>query len=312
MFASIDIGTNTVLLLIAKYDGQKLKVVHEDQRIPRLGKGVDEHRNLDPQAVDRVVEALKEYRRVIDHYYSSVQKVMVTATSAVRDAANRDEFMEKVNQQTGFEVRLLSGEEEAEWTYRGALSVLPPDLDLSGSLVTLDIGGGSSEISMGKEDELLDFYSFDIGSVRFTERFIHSDPPQEEEIKRCRAAIREAFEDHPFTMEGEAHAIGVAGTVTSLAFMEADLTDYDSQQLAGITMSRSQVQKWIKKISNMTSDELLNQHPVVMEGRADVFLPGILILDEFLKRYEFEEFYVSTGGIRHGAILKLYEKTRAQ
>ncbi|MDZ7693889.1 MAG: Ppx/GppA phosphatase family protein [Balneolaceae bacterium] len=310
MFASIDIGTNTVLLLIAEYVGDKLTVIHVDQRIPRLGKGVDENRNLSDRSIQRVINALKEYRRLIDHYYPQVEQTIVTATSAVRDSANQEQFLKQVKQKTGFDVRILSGEEEAEWTYLGARSMMPPDADLADQLITLDIGGGSTEVSLGRNDELIDFHSFDIGSVRFTERFIHSDPPKQEEIQACRKAIKTAFEDRLFSWEGEAQAIGVAGTVTSLAFMEAGLVTYDPQELAGMKMTKKQVSEWIKELSQMTTAELLKEHPVVMEGRADVFLPGILILEVFLSTYNFDDFLVSTGGVRHGAILKLYQQKK--
>lgn len=305
MFAAIDIGTNTVLLLIAKFDGESLDVIHEEQRIPRLGKGVDKQRNLSEESIQRVVEALVDYRRIIDHYYSSVTHTIVTATSAVRDAANKKLFKSRITKETGFNVRILSGEEEAQWTYLGARSLL--DTEVAERAVTLDIGGGSSEISMGRGNELIDYYSYDIGSVRFTERFIHSDPPKGAEIDSCRDAIVNAFEERPFSLNGEeTDAIGVAGTVTSLAFMEADLTAYEPEKLAGMRMSRESVQKWVHRISDMTTAELLEKYPVVMKGRADVFLPGILILEEFLKRFDFSEFIVSTGGIRHGAVIKLY------
>lgn len=310
MFASIDIGTNTVLLLIAEYDGDKLTVIHIDQRIPRLGKGVDENRNLSDESIQRVIDALKEYRRLIDHYYPQVEDLIVTATSAVRDSANQKQFLVQVKQKAGFDVRILSGEEEAEWTYLGARSMMPSDADLPDQLITLDIGGGSTEVTLGRNDKLIDFHSFDIGSVRFAERFIHSDPPKQEEIEACRKAIKAAFDDRPFSWDGEAQAIGVAGTVTSLAFMESGLLIYDAQKLAGMKMEKLQVTEWIQQLSQMTTDELLNEHPEVMEGRADVFLPGILILEAFLSAYNFEDFLVSTGGIRHGAILKLYQQKK--
>ncbi|MFH5832436.1 Ppx/GppA family phosphatase [Halalkalibaculum sp. DA3122] len=305
MYAAIDIGTNTLLLLIAEYDGDSLKVIHEEQRIPRLGQGVDKQRNLSEASVNRVVNALQEYRRIIDHYYPEVADTVVMATSAVRDSANRKEFKSIVSRETGFDLRILSGKEEARWTYLGARSML--SANIAQQAVTLDIGGGSSEVTLGKGHELLDYHSFDVGSVRFTERFLHSDPPGEDEVSRCRKAIAESFEHRPFSWNGKTEAIGVAGTVTSLAFMEINATAYKPEKLAGMRLTRNTVQQWVQKISHMKAAELLEEYPVVMEGRADVFLPGILILDEFLKRYDFEEIVVSTGGIRHGAIIKLFQ-----
>lgn len=310
MFAAIDIGSNTVLLLIAEYDGEKMQVIHQEQRMPRLGKGVDEHRNLSEEAVDRVISALKDYRRVIEHYYAGVSQIIVTATSAVRDSNNREEFKSQIKQETGFDILILSGREEAQWTYLGAHSML--EAAVSKQLLTLDIGGGSSEISLGRGQELIDYHSFDVGSVRFTERFINSDPPKQQEIENCRQAVGEAFDGHPFSWEGDAEAVGMAGTVTSLAYMEADLSTYDSQKLAGMKMSRKEVGEWISVISAMTAAELVDEYPVVMKGRADVFLAGILVLEVFLDKYGFDDFTVSTGGIRHGAVIQMYQQLTSQ
>lgn len=303
MFAAIDIGTNTVLLLIAKCDGSSFEVIHEEQRIPRLGKGVDKNHNLAKDSIDRVIEALREYRRIITYYYSDVKQTMVIATSAVRDSSNKEEFKSRVEKETGFTIHVLSGLEEAKWTYRGARSMLGPEV--GDTVITLDIGGGSTEVSLGINDKLTNYHSFDIGSVRFTERYIHSDPPRQEEIEACRKAIKEAFSANRFDWKGEADAVGIAGTVTSLAYMQSELTAYEPKKLAGMKMTTEQVRWWIDKISEMKTTELIDRYPVVMEGRADVFLPGILILEEFLKEYNFDQFIVSTGGIRHGGILKL-------
>ncbi|MGK7370344.1 MAG: Ppx/GppA phosphatase family protein, partial [Candidatus Halalkalibacterium sp. M3_1C_030] len=123
--AAIDIGTNTVLLLIAEKEGPNIHTLLEEQRIPRLGKGVDSSGNLDKESIQRVVDVLKEYRQIINSSYPNIQSLTVTATSAVRDAENRKDFTEKVQEATGFKVKVLSGEQEADFTFKGALSVLP-------------------------------------------------------------------------------------------------------------------------------------------------------------------------------------------
>lgn len=303
MFAAIDIGTNTALLLVAEKDGRTIRTVHEEQRIPRLGQGVDRERNLGGEAMKRVLDALTEYRGIIDRDFPQVTRTVVTATSAVRDAQNRGDFSKQIKEACGFDLRILSGNEEAEWTYAGALGAL--DGQVEGTSFVIDIGGGSTELALGNGNSLQDYYSYDIGSVRFTERYLYktTDLPSVTEVGACRRAIREAFEERPFAPGEGATAIGVAGTVTSLAYLEAGMREYEAEKLNGMTLPGPTVSRWIETLRRLSIREILERYPMVMEGRADVFLAGILILDEFMKRYSFRDLVVSTGGIRHGAIL---------
>lgn len=310
MYAAIDIGTNTALLLISELRNGRIRVLHEDQRLPRLGRGVDESRRLSEEAIERAVDALGSFRRVIDSQFTDVDRCIVTATSAVRDAENRDKLKNRVKRETGFDIKILSGEEEAAWTYAGALSVLPAPGDRQHMVI--DIGGGSTELATGKGTNLTDFHSFDIGSVRFSERFLKTDPPTDEEIQKCGHAIREAFEGHLFTFDEAVRAVGVAGTVTSLAYIDLGLTEYSSEKLANYRLAGDRVHYWIERLREMPSKEILDAYPVVMKGRADVILAGLLILQGFISFYEFKELVVSTGGIRHGAVLKMAEKEKGR
>ncbi|MEK9137819.1 MAG: Ppx/GppA family phosphatase, partial [Bacteroidota bacterium] len=162
----IDIGTNTVLLLVARLDtsGNITPLVYE-QRVPRLGKGVDAEKNLQADSMQRVIGVLKEYRAMMAQH--RLATAVVAGTSAVRDAHNKDEFAELVKREVGFDLEVLSGDEEAHWTYRGAISGVP---DFQRATV-VDIGGGSSEITVGDASSIHNKISLDIGSVRLTERF---------------------------------------------------------------------------------------------------------------------------------------------
>lgn len=301
--ASIDIGTNTVLLLVGQFSSQDtIKVLHEKQRLPRLGRGVDRSRKLSADAMDRVIACVQEYKQFIAHDYPELESITVTATSAVRDAGNRDQFIQRVRDETGLDIRLLSGEEEAMFTYRGALSVL--EKQEQPSRVVIDIGGGSTEIALGKGRVLQQCHSFDTGCVRFTEQYLDDDPPAPSRVKACREAISSLFQQHPFDIDTEDTAlIGVAGTVTSVAFMELELQRYVAAHLNGQSLEYDTVQKWIGLFESRPSSSFYQQYPAVMEGRADIFLAGLLILEQFMKLYEFPRLTVSTGGIRHGAIL---------
>jgi len=302
MKAAIDIGTNTVLLLVAEVRESVITPIHEEHRVPRLGKGVDADRTIGVAATKRVSDVLNEYQKIIQSQFPEVESIIVTATSAVRDANNREEFIRDIKNETGLEIRLLLGKEEAEWTADGALSVL--SISGKSNNLILDIGGGSTEVAYLSSSRVSDAYSYDMGSVRFTERFLKTNPPMDKEINACKNVIREYYESRPFSINGNVEAIGVAGTLTSLAGMALDLNEYKPQNINGFKVTRTLVQKVISDFSNHSSEAMLKKYPVYLAGRADIFMAGILILDGFLDAFDQESILVSTGGIRHGAILK--------
>lgn len=327
LYTAIDIGTNTVLLLIAEIkedDGKpKLSVVHEEQRLPRLGKHVDEHKHLHPDSMQRVLLALGEYQQVINSYRKerkSVSEPVVTATSAVRDAANREGFLQLVKQHTGWDIELLSGQDEARYTYGGALAMtagdMPEDTDHA---MVIDIGGGSTEVAFGSKDAKAPdlFESVNAGCVRFTERFLlnqDSDRRLDNQIKACYKATTECFEELGEIRKavagkrGQLALLGVAGTLTSLAWMQHHerlkrYKSYDANHLNGIVLTLEDVRYWRKYVAATGPERLIAEFPLVMQGRADVYLAGLIILEAFMDFFQQTELLVSTGGIRHGAIL---------
>jgi exopolyphosphatase/guanosine-5'-triphosphate,3'-diphosphate pyrophosphatase len=301
MKAAIDIGTNTALLLVAEISDDTLTVLHEEQRIPRLGQGVDDSRQLSIEAMGRVIKALNEYRNILDQRFPSVQDVYVTATSAVRDARNRSEFLKRVRRETDYQIKILSGFEEAQYTFLGAQSMLDAELIASQNVV-IDIGGGSTELVLGSREEIQDRYSYDMGCVRYTERFLQSDPPMQRQINACKEAIRQTLEEYDFYFPPKATLIGVAGTVTSLAFIDKQMDTYNSKSLTGHVLTKEMINSYIHKFQKLSSSKLLKLYPQVMEGRADIFLAGLLILLQVMETYNFQQLIVSTGGIRHGTI----------
>ena len=304
MNAAIDIGTNTVLMLIGAVENGALKTVHEEHRIPRLGKDVDKAKVLHPDSMQRVLDVLKEYKSIIAKDFPQVEKVVVTATSAVRDAQNRDEFIAMVKEETGLEIRLLSGDEEAQFTFAGAISTIPSsDKD---NFFVLDIGGGSTEVALGKDGAASDFISFDMGCVRYSERFLIHNPPYTEEITECKDEVFSLFGKKKFKVPRRVKAVGVAGTMTSLAAIDLQVDDPATlDRLNGHVINREKLSKSIEIFSLHTYDELLELSPVLLKGREDIFLAGLLILESFLKYHHLDEIIVSTGGIRHGVLLSL-------
>jgi len=301
-YAAIDIGSNTVLLLVADYERPKFKVLFEEQRAPRLGKGVDESGNLAEDSIKNVLKVLQEYKEILLSQFPEVEKIIVTATSAVRDAKNRAYLLRSIENQTGFKVCILSGKEEAEYTYKGALSVLNHS---NSPYSIIDIGGGSTEISMGTGNELGEVYSYDTGCVRFTERYLHGNPPLTDEIYNCRKAIKKVLQGYSFDVEPEAQLIAVAGTATSLACIDLGIDNYIPDKINGYRIDRSQIRYFLHELQAYSSEELLKEFPSVMKGRSDIFYAGLLILIEVMDYLNADELMVSVGGIRHGAILSL-------
>lgn len=303
--AAIDIGTNTVLLLVAVKEENNIRVLEEQQRVPRLGRNVDNQRNLADEAMHRVINILKEYQSLVKQKYPDAGRPIVTATSAVRDANNREDFLHQVEKQTGLKVTILSGLQEAACTFLGAQSVLS-NVPRNQLKIVLDIGGGSTEIALGREAEILDSYSFDMGCVRFTERYLKNIPPTHAQLNACRRAIQDMLTKYPYDLEDDIRLVGVSGTVTSLVYIDQDLTEYDNDRINGYRLSFDMIRKYISTFSLITPSDLINRYPVVMDGRADIFLAGLLILEGVMDLYEFNSLTVSTGGIRHGAIFLEY------
>jgi len=299
--ASIDIGTNSVLLLVANIRDGGIEVLEEKQAVPRLGKGVDADKNLHPDSCDRVVEVLKKYKAHLEENYpQAANDVVVTATSAVRDSSNREEFLNQIYQETGWRVQLLTGEEEAQTTYTGAISVLK---DQNENFVVLDIGGGSTEIALGKQLQLSSGISVDMGSVRFSERYLKSDPPKKEELKTLRIEVNSLLKTKSFNLK-KYRLVGVAGTVTSIAAIELGLDEYNASRINGYLLKKKSVEEFIDEFSKITSDEIEQKYSPFLTGRGDVITGGLIILHEFMNHFNFDELIVSTGGIRHGILTK--------
>ncbi|MGZ4317724.1 MAG: Ppx/GppA phosphatase family protein [Gaiellaceae bacterium] len=281
----IDLGTNSTRLLVADVEDGHVDEVARDTTITRLGEGVDERRQLLPVAVARVRNVLSGYRRELERL--GAERVLVLATSSVRDAENGEAFHGEIEWSYGFTTRLLSGEEEAELTRRGVAGGRELDPDA----LVLDIGGGSTELITESER-----ISLDVGSVRLTERFLRSDPPTGEELAAAANAVRELLPE----LEPK-EAIGVAGTITSLAALE--LGEYDPERVDGYRLSRAAVEAQLERLASLTVAER-RELPGLDPERAPVIGAGAVILDEVMKRYDLAELEVSERDLLHGAALE--------
>lgn len=300
--AAIDCGTNSIRLLVADGEpGGALVDVHREMRVVRLGQDVDRTGLLAPQALERTRLALADYAAVIGEL--GAERVRMVATSATRDARNRDDFFAMVDATLGVEAEIISGTEEAQLSFTGAIAGLPP---ATGRLLVADIGGGSTELVLGDASGVLSSFSMDVGCVRMTERHLHDDPPTTEQISAVvtdlRAAITAARKHVP--IESAATFIGVAGTVTTVCAIALGLDRYDADAIHGSSMSAQQVHDVTQLLLTMTHDQRAAL-PVMHPGRVDVIAAGALVLRTLVEETCADEVLVSEHDILDGIALSV-------
>jgi exopolyphosphatase/guanosine-5'-triphosphate,3'-diphosphate pyrophosphatase len=282
--AVIDIGTNTTRLLVAERDDDGDLVELERRTIiTRLGQGVDATGRLADEAKDRVAEAIASYREIIDRV--GAKRIVAVATSAMRDAENGPEFRDYLKSKFGVDARTISGDEEARLTFLGATAGRNDDRDT----VVIDIGGGSTEYVVGRPAEEPTFHtSTQMGSVRFTERFLKSDPPGEHELQELAEAVRETVPD----LKAE-HAIAVAGTATSLAAIDG------ADEVHGYRLNLGACERITAMLAGMPLEDRRNVkglHP----DRAPTIVAGAVILTESVRTLDLGEVEISDRDILHG------------
>jgi exopolyphosphatase/guanosine-5'-triphosphate,3'-diphosphate pyrophosphatase len=293
--AAIDIGTNTVLLLVAEKRDGKLVAVEEHATITRLGQGVDKTRVLAPEAVERTNACLDAYAAITKRL--GVGKTDVVGTSAMRDAGGGEAVRAHVKARFGVEARTISGDEEARLTFGGALSGLSlPE----GRVVVIDIGGGSTEVVDGdRTTRAISFaHSYDVGSVRLTERHVRSDPPSDEERAAVARTASEAFASVPSSVRGMP-VVGIAGTITTLAAVSLGMSTYDGSRVHGHVMQLSELERVVDMLGRVPLEErkaLAGLEP----KRADVIVAGGLVALAFLKHVGAPSVVVSDRGVRWG------------
>jgi exopolyphosphatase/guanosine-5'-triphosphate,3'-diphosphate pyrophosphatase len=301
--AVVDIGTNSTRLLIAEVDGGRVGELLERRTVvTRLGAGVDAGGRLSEEAMQRVYAVLDEYRGLLDGL--RVGSAVAVLTSAVRDAANGSEFAGAVRDRWELEPHVLSGDEEARLTFLGATSERDPD-DRA-PLLVIDIGGGSTELVIGTGREMTFHVSNQAGVVRQTERFLGSDPPARGELDALASDVREILQAGvPEELRRTvAHAIGVAGTATSMASIAQELEPYDPDKVEGYVMSDSACRDISERLAALTlaeRREVRGLHP----DRAPTIVAGTIILLETLALFGLGEFEVSEHDILRGALLGL-------
>lgn len=299
--AAIDIGTNSVRLLVAEDRPPGFRDVDRRLTITRLGEGVDRSKVLSEKALARTLRCVAEYAAICGEL--NVAKMRVTGTSAVRDAANRSELFTGIRSLTGHEAEVLSGDTEARLTFMGAVSDLPG----SDPVLLVDIGGGSTELVFGSA-VVEKAVSLNVGCVRMHERHLKADPPAPEELEALRAEVMSALHGvrNTFPAPPTTRLVGVAGTVTQLAALKAGIPVYDPDVTHHAVLSHGDVRMLIRRLSSLTFEQR-KQTRGLQPGRADVIVAGAEILLCVMEIFDAAEVIVSEKDILDGLVLELLQ-----
>ncbi len=295
LYAAVDCGTNSTRLLIS--DGRSQ--IERHMRVTRLGAGVDRTGMLDPEAIERTLAVMRDYRQIMDRY--EVAGVRIAATSASRDAANREDFFGPATEILGAAPELISGTEEAQLSFNGATRDLPP---VAGRSLVVDIGGGSTEFALGT-DELEASLSVDMGCVRMTEKFLHHDPPLAEELSNALSVVEQHLDDVAREVPGAGDVerfVGLAGTVTTIAAVELGLAEYSRDAIHHFVLTRAAAEDVFRTLATEAT-EARRHNPGLDPGRVDVIVGGCCVLVGIFRYFGFDECVVSEADILDGLIL---------
>jgi exopolyphosphatase/guanosine-5'-triphosphate,3'-diphosphate pyrophosphatase len=304
--AVIDVGTNSIKLLVADVSGRDVRPVHEESRQTRLGQGFYETRQLQPESIARTAEAVWEFGEIARE--KNAAAIRVIATSAARDAVNPKDLTNAIERASGLKTEIISGAREADWVFQGVAT--DPELSRQ-PLLLLDVGGGSTEFILGHGTKKHFAHSFPLGTVRLMEKFPHGDPPKKSEFNSCRDwlknfllhEVRPQLEPALKNEQDDIQLVGTGGTTSILARIEKKLDRFDRDKIDSAVLSFDQVaahRKYLWKLPLARRKEIIG----LPKMRADVILTGVLIYEMVMEEFGFEQLRVSTRGLRFAAVME--------
>lgn len=310
--AVIDVGTNSVKLLVADVSGANVRAVLESGNQTRLGRGFYETRRLQTAAIKRTATAVAEFAATARQHEAT--SVRAFATSAARDASNSSDLIAAVEKACGLRLEIISGEQEAEWAFHGVRT--NPKLARE-PLLLLEVGGGSTQFILGQHGEIHLRASFALGAVRLLETLPHSEPPTPAELEDCRAWIHHFLHElvcpqlspalrNEVALHAKHHAVrlvGVGGTATVLARMQQGMDDYDRERIEAARLNRAQLRQWVERLWSLPLADR-KRIPGLPPERADVILTGAAIYAAAMEVFGFDELRVSTRGLRFAAVME--------
>ena len=306
--AVIDIGTNSVKLLVADVTGRQVAPVHEESRQTRLGKGFYETRRLQPEPIARTAEAVWEFAETANDH--GTESIRVIATSAAREAVNPKDLTDSIFRACQLKTEIITGAREAEWAFQGVAT----DVKLAKNpLLILDVGGGSTEFILGYGQKKSFAHSFALGTVRLMEMFPFSDPPTRSEFTKCRDWLRSFFDAEVWPLvepalqlekkSGPIRLVGTGGTTSILARVEHGLDRFDREKIESTVLTLDGVRDQRKKLWRLPLAQR-KEIPGLPKLRADVILTGVLIYEVLMEDFNFPELRVSTRGLRFAAVME--------
>ncbi len=332
VIAGIDIGTNTLRLLITEIGKHHFKEIHSERMITRLGEGLSGSGRLTNNAIIRTVSTLKDFRTIIDRYM--INEVVVVATSAVREAENRQYFIDLVKKETGFDIEVISGEEEARRTFLGILHGLDKGIypaskasvegeapmrlspsegatqaPIIDNIVAIDIGGGSTEFILGKEGRIKEKISSNLGVVKLTEKYIKSDPILQSDLVRMQGEIRAMIREVVLQMGnmGGTRLVGTAGSITTLAAIDRKMETYNPLRINNCILKLASIRTILSDLVSKTIEERRTIKGLEL-GREDIIVAGAAILITIMEEMGHDSLVVSDYGLREGLIIDAYNK----
>ncbi len=296
--AAIDLGTNTALMVIGRRRGNRLEILADLHAVVRLGQGVDAHGLLASEAMDRASLQIRTYAQKAREL--GAQRVCAWGTSALRDAANRELLIERVARESQIELRPLSGEDEAVLTFLGAGGSLAQPIPYG----VIDIGGGSTEVALGTPEHMQFSQSYDVGSVRLSERYFNSLPPNKGAVEQANHHAAEAFKNLP-VISPQMPLLGVAGTAMVLAALDAKKNRFDDPDLDGYYLSADRIEGLCQDVLDQDYAELCTQ-PAIGTARANIIGAGALILRACVRQTGCPGISVSLRGLRYGLLEQMF------
>lgn len=309
-YASIDTGSNTLRLLIADIStDKKIKDVYYDRRVTRLGAGIDKEKKIKKENLELSLNAFKDFSKAISRY--RVINTIAFGTSALREALNADEFINKVDEATGIKIKVISGEKEAELTLKGIILSFPDDILEEQELCIVDIGGGSTEIIFLKNKKPVFMRSIPLGVIKLLNRFLKSDPPEESEISDMLSETDKYLKDLKINMKSMLNNkfifVGTAGTFSTIASIDLMLEEYDRKKIHLHRIPYERLNKMRDNLVYLTLEERKKVKGLEPE-RADIIVPGLYLTVRFMELFDIKELVISDYGILEGALLELYEE----
>ncbi len=295
--ASIDIGSNTVLLLIAEVENSEIIPIVNEYRIPRISSGLTNSGVISVESIKKLFEILTEYKTIINKH--NCDKTIVNGTQALRVAKNSTIILDEIKKQFDFDLNIVSGITEAIYSFKGALSSFTDN----NNYIMIDIGGASTEIVHGNKDEIFFSKSFPIGVVVSKEKYLKSNPPTQDETANFKNKLENIFDALAQIDFSNSDVISVAGTPTTLSALKLKLTEYSDSEIEKSILTKKDLESYIAEFKKLSYKEIETQFSPIITGREDVILSGTMILNYLLGIIKSRKLFVSSRGLRYGAII---------